>query len=146
MPKKKGKIKYIIAIGHRPIYESQPSNRPPNWLYDLMLESGVDIYFSGHVHSYGRGSWSGTFGRGEEGSLPLILVGGAGCDEMAQGMDVEHKVDFQIKQYTNYSIGFLSVSETELVWENFDVVSGKIVDRLVVPQKKKVQSRTPIYL
>lgn len=51
------KTPWIIAMSHRPMYSSQTATYQKdmrNAFEDLMLENGVDAYFSGHIHWYER--------------------------------------------------------------------------------------------
>jgi len=51
------KTPWIFAMSHRPMYSSQTASYQKNvrnaW-EALMLENGVDAYFSGHIHWYER--------------------------------------------------------------------------------------------
>ena len=64
--------------------------------------------------------------------LSLLLVGGPGCDEMAQALpDIQQRnPDVQLFRYRNYSLGWLEISDDRLAWRNYDSVTGKEVDRL----------------
>jgi hypothetical protein len=98
---------WIIAGGHRPYGEIEKSHGP------LFTKYGVDVYLAGHVHSYVRSSPVATTlatgvaqsnGSGTSDELrttidtrqsknhyhnaagcTYIVVGGPGCDEMAEG-------------------------------------------------------------
>jgi len=61
--------RFIVAGGHRPYGDVQPLHT------DLFSKYAVNLYVAGHGHSYSRGApVNGT---------TYIMVGGAGCDEMA---------------------------------------------------------------
>lgn len=49
--KEKGTIAWIIVSGHRPWYSSAGKCEPCQAAFEaLMIQYGVDVYFSGHVH------------------------------------------------------------------------------------------------
>lgn len=64
-----GSPRFIIGGGHRPYSDIRPLHT------DLFAKYSVDLYYAGHGHSYSRAApVNGT---------TYIMVGGAGCDEMA---------------------------------------------------------------
>ncbi len=106
---------WIFAYGHRPIY--QGNNTDVNLqlaIEDLLYKYNVDIYFTGHVHSYER-TWP-TY-KGEVLSTdpktayinPLstiyLILGGAGNDEMSDANipEVDNKAETIL--YKNWSNG-----------------------------------------
>ena len=106
---------WIFAYGHRPIY--QGNNTDVNLqiaIEDLLYKYNVDIYFTGHVHSYER-TWP-TY-KGEVLSTdpktayinPLstiyLILGGAGNDEMSDANipEVDNKAETLL--YKNWSNG-----------------------------------------
>jgi hypothetical protein len=106
---------WIFAYGHRPIY--QGNNTDVNLqiaIEDLLYKYKVDIYFTGHVHSYER-TWP-TY-KGEVLSTdpktayinPLstiyLILGGAGNDEMSDANipEVDNKAETLL--YKNWSNG-----------------------------------------
>ncbi|TKA65427.1 Acid phosphatase [Friedmanniomyces simplex] len=51
------KTPWVIAMSHRPMYSSEVSSYQAhlrNAFEELMLENGVDVYYSGHIHWYER--------------------------------------------------------------------------------------------
>lgn len=69
--RKAGEIDFIIAGGHRPFTDDE-------WCATvgaLFLKYGVDMYFSGHSHSYSR------FTADQHQGTTHVVVGGAGNDE-----------------------------------------------------------------
>ncbi|KAK0923077.1 hypothetical protein LTR91_015162 [Friedmanniomyces endolithicus] len=51
------KTPWVIAMSHRPMYSSEVSTYQKNLrnaFEALMLENGVDVYYSGHIHWYER--------------------------------------------------------------------------------------------
>lgn len=106
---------WVFAYGHRPIY--QGNNTDVNLqiaIEDLLYKYNVDIYFTGHVHSYER-TWP-TY-KGEVLSTdpktayinPLstiyLILGGAGNDEMSDANipEVDNKAETLL--YKNWSNG-----------------------------------------
>ena len=122
---KTGWPRYIVAGGHRPYSDIQPLHT------DLFAEFGVDLYVAGHAHSYKRyeGALNGT---------QYVVVGGAGCDEMADGKpDLEANWAHPLQgsgafDYFHYATGLLTVNETGLHWSLVDSRNGTVVDHVTV--------------
>jgi len=88
---------WIIAGGHRPIYTAVAQKNYTGPLESLLHKYGVDLYVSGHVHSYAR-SFSVYDGNVVQKTNTsddhyfnptdpvYAVVGGAGCDEMKPGI------------------------------------------------------------
>ena len=84
---------WIIAGGHRPFGDIKG-----NGVEALFAEYGVDMYFAGHTHSYVRTSpvVNGTVETHHapnhyhaSSGTTLVVVGGAGCDEMKDKLQAE---------------------------------------------------------
>ena len=98
------------------------------WFYD------VDLYIWGHIHWYGR--QGPKYLREGEKKLDkpiMLVVGGSGSDEMwnhdsLQNVDRFKPNWYQDKRYYNYSVGYLTMSESQLKWELHDSESNEIVD------------------
>jgi predicted phosphodiesterase len=84
---------WIIAGGHRPFGDIKG-----NGVEALFAEYGVDMYFAGHTHSYVRTSpvVNGTVETHHASNhyhassgTTLVVVGGAGCDEMKDKLQAE---------------------------------------------------------
>jgi hypothetical protein len=84
---------WIFAGGHRPLYTSVNTDTVMvKSVEHLLMAYGVDIYFSGHQHSYARSTpvynsipEAGMKNNGHyvDPTNPVyVLAGGAGCDEM----------------------------------------------------------------
>ena len=112
---------WIVAVGHRP--------------YDDIVEAAklfekyrVDVYMAGHKHSYVR-SDGGPYGN----DTMYVVAGGAGCDEMKQGveefegkgMPALHQVVATSKRYSS---GVMTTNATHLKWELLDSVTGQVID------------------
>lgn len=79
---------WIFAIGHHPMYQGESINQGfQTAMENLFYKYGVDIYFSGHVHSYERdypvyqGNVEMT-GYDYPKATTHLMIGGAGNDEM----------------------------------------------------------------
>jgi len=143
--RKGSKMKWIIVGAHRPTSQLSQAHR------DLFEKYDVNIYFAGHSHSYTRSSpVNGT---------TLVVVGGAGCDEMPQ---VEKNSDSEVpgdlaaldvdglqqgpwwqegfnapvgtEEYSTnrYATGLLSVSQESLHWKLYDSEDGEVLDQFVI--------------
>lgn len=156
---------WIFAYGHRPIY--QGNNTDVNLqiaIEDLLYKYNVDIYFTGHVHSYER-TWP-TY-KGEVLSTdpktayinPLstiyLILGGAGNDEMSDANipEVDNKAEtFLYKNWSNgdygpwsasvdlhhFGIGKVNIiNSTTLVFDYIQTSIDHVYDSIVV-QKSSV--------
>jgi acid phosphatase type 7 len=78
---------WIFAAGHHPMYQGDSINADfQAAMEDLFYKYGVDVYFSGHVHSYER-DYPVYKGVPESDYVDAVatthlLIGGAGNDEM----------------------------------------------------------------
>eukprot|EP01035_Chromulina_nebulosa_P020343 gene20343-26406_t len=89
---------WIFAIGHHPMYQGDSINTDfQAAMEDLFYKYGVDIYFSGHVHSYERDYpvYQGVpeYTYTNPSSTVHIMVGGAGNDEMHDAQLASHDID-----------------------------------------------------
>ena len=53
----RSKTPWVFAMSHRPMYSSEVSSYEQNLrraFEGLLLDAGVDAYFSGHIHGYER--------------------------------------------------------------------------------------------
>ena len=137
-------MKWIIVGGHRPTSQLSQAH------LDLFKKYNVDIYLAGHSHSYTRSSpVNGT---------TLVVVGGAGCDEMAQvpkdsrarapsdlaavrdpiGQGPWWQAGFNTPAGTEefstarYATGLLSVNQSALHWKLYDSEDGEVLDQFVI--------------
>ena len=84
---------WIFVQGHHPMYQGRSINEGfAASMEQLFYDYGVDIYFSGHVHSYERDYpvYQGIpeFSYDNPRATTYIMVGGAGNDEM-RNLEVE---------------------------------------------------------
>ena len=159
---------WIFVYGHRPIY--QGNNTDVNLqiaMEDLFYKYNVDIYFTGHVHSYER-TWP-TY-KGEVLSTdpatayinPLstiyLILGGAGNDEMSDANvpELNRANDptsyFQYKNWSNgdygpwsasvdlhhFGIGKVNViNSTTLIFDYIQTSIDYVYDSIVIKKTKK---------
>ena len=78
---------WIFVTGHHPMYQGDSVNVEfQAAMENLFYKYGVDVYFSGHIHSYERdypvyqGVVEKTYNNPR--ATTYVMVGGAGCDEM----------------------------------------------------------------
>jgi len=123
-----GRVAWVIAGGHRPLHEIEVSHG------ELLRRYRVDAYFAGHTHSYTREMHTFT----EDNSTMLsVVVGGAGCEEMAQGskpsMNVgASRTPSRTVHVSRYASGVLRANRTSLHWQLIDSVDGQILDELTL--------------
>ena len=94
----------------------------------LLEKYGVDVYFAGHGHSYLRSAVTAN-------KTTWVMVGGAGCDEMAQATEFEWLADGMAApngstafSTARYASGVLHANLTHLSWELVDSVTGEVID------------------
>lgn len=85
--KERAERPWIFAQGHHPLYQGDSIDRDfQKAMEDLFYKYGVDIYFSGHVHSYERDYpvYRETVEKSYENpnATTYLMIGGAGNDEM----------------------------------------------------------------
>jgi len=88
---------WIFAAGHHPMYQGDSIDSSlQKAMEDLFYKYGVDVYFSGHVHSYERDLpvYKGVPEQSyvNPRATTHILVGGAGNDEMT-GIQLDRSKD-----------------------------------------------------
>ena len=110
---------WIVAGGHRPFEEIEASHG------ELFRRYSVDAYFAGHSHSYRRETH--TFAA-DNSTILTIVVGGAGCDEMAQAPKPA-TVGLGLPSYATgrYASGVLRANATSLHWQLIDSEDGALV-------------------
>lgn len=120
--RKNPEIVWIVAGGHR-YYDDIV-----NCCAQILVDNKVDMYFSGHGHSYERLSAPGQ---------PVwIMTGGAGCEEMSQGNDESlvhaKKGAFDSYTYDKYSVGIMNANKTHLSWVLYDSMDNRQIDSIVL--------------
>ena len=118
---------WIFAGGHRQMYGTGNSIEPnlQNAVEELFQKYGVDVYFSGHKHSYTRmypvyqSKVSTSYVRPN--ATAYVIVGGAGCDEMKISDGLTFTASSPWEAYhdgSHYGTGRLTVyNRTHMKWE-----------------------------
>lgn len=112
---------WIVAVGHRPYGDITEAAK-------LFQKYKVDVYIAGHKHSYARSN-GGAFGN----DTMYVVAGGAGCDEMKQGVEefegmVVPELHDVVSRSSRYASGVMTTNSTNLKWELIDSVTGEIID------------------
>ena len=127
---------FIVAGGHRPFGDLGPHAA-------LFAKYGVDLYLSGHGHSYSRSApVNGT---------TFIMAGGAGCDEMDEMNKVDEVVDAPPRRQrsshqpgyaapmgstlfttSKMAVGTLRANSSALYFRLHDSASGDILDHVTI--------------
>lgn len=141
-------LRYIVAGGHRPYGDIKNGQGGEQSHTELFAKYGVDLYVAGHGHSYSR---SAPVNR-----TTYVMVGGAGCEEMAQGVSGKayqqrlRPATSPLRQgpaaqpgyavpggteeiaTSRYATGVLTVNATGMYWRLIDSVNGDVLDRFVI--------------
>lgn len=148
--KDRSKRPFIIVSGHRPLYNVERTKLTAiqkaliDWLEPLFAKYHVDIYFSGHVHSYERnypiyqdkrrmGMWSNK-NRFVNPKYTTYIVHGAGGNEELH-TDTPSKVPSwnAFTCFDQYGIGVLTFkTKTLLKWEYISAATRKTLDSFVL--------------
>jgi hypothetical protein len=89
----------------------------------------VGADFAGHSHSYARSTH--TFG--DNSTMLNVVVGGAGCDEMAQApKSAATGVGRSSFASARYASGVLRANATTLSWQLIDSVDATVLDELAL--------------
>ena len=138
---------WIIAGGHRPLYEAAIAREIQAAVEELFAKYKVDLYISGHEHSYTRTlpvyngvvTQNGTSVFVDPPSCMYIVVGGAGCDEMKTNADGQaYSAPWVYLHDEHFGTGVLTVhNETHLDWQYLlsDTLAEK--DRFTIVRTRK---------
>lgn len=136
--KNRAKRPWIVAVGHRPwVYLNGTSrDKAVEEAHAALFERySVDLYITGHVHSYQR-----LLPVNGNKATPTIVTGGAGCDEFASnqkdaGILDTHGVN-DLWDYRLYNsgtqVGVLKATSTTLSFEAIASSSGDVVDTVTL--------------
>lgn len=137
---------WVITMGHRPWFIKDGvavENATRDAHAQLFQDYGVDLFITGHQHSYHR-----LLPINGNRNTPVICSGGAGCDEFASDQksdgvfDKKGKNDLWDYRYYNAKtqIGQLKVSETELTWNAIISSTGEIFDTVTIKKDSDSQA------
>ncbi len=114
---------WIFAGGHRPLYSGGTNGALQKAVEELFKKYKVDVYFSGHEHSYTRclPTYQGQVasqGYDSPNATAYVVVGGAGCDEMKT--DGDATVDagdspWVVTHDAHYGTGILEVANASAI-------------------------------
>ena len=142
---------WLLVGGHRPYEEIEAC------CAGLFAKYGVDVYFSGHVHSYRRamspaaaagggggaarqprsnGTADGALRGATTRGTAWVVVGGAGCDEMQppnrSALKCAPPGSSEAVTSDRYATGVLSVSPSRLSWRLLDSTTGGVLDDFTI--------------
>ncbi|XP_064632836.1 acid phosphatase type 7-like [Lineus longissimus] len=142
---------WIIVVGHKPMYCSNRDNKIDcentkvrKDLEDLFFQQGVDLYISGHEHSYERtwpvyrGQVWGKSYRDPGATVQLVI--GFGAVEYSSDIFAPEQPQwsaFRTNEPELNGYGRLFIENiTHLYWEVFSPKTAKIVDKMVIVQNR----------
>ena len=128
---------WVIVEAHRPMYNNE--NKPDDTkvgigmrheFEHLLNEYDVDLFLSGHYHSYMR-SCAGLYNSQCDNGGPIhITVGTAGA---ALDSDPLLKTNWVEKYLVQWGYGRItSISDNQLLWEFVSDTDGMINDRIMI--------------
>lgn len=127
---------WIVAIGHRPWIKIQSGLGPTeaglnNTHRPLFEKYGVDLYLTGHWHSYGS-----LVPEAGSKSIPIVITGAAGCDEGLDGAKSTANGTAQGYRYNGrgdiHQVGTLDVTRSSLTWKSHNSATGEVFDSFTV--------------
>lgn len=130
---------WIIVGGHRPLDDITDSPGGQE-ISALLQKYGVSMYLAGHLHSYARlPSMCGVIasdGESDQRCIQEIVVGGAGCDEMADTASPETPLrgwrEAPVFTTKRTSTGVLNISPSALHFRLLDSADGSLLDEVYV--------------
>ncbi|KAM0453095.1 hypothetical protein ACHAPV_009210 [Trichoderma viride] len=156
------KTPWVIAMSHRPFYSSQVSAYQATIraaFEDLMLENGVDLYLSGHIHWYERLLPLGSNGTIDSASvinnntywtnpgvsMAHIINGAAGNIESHSTLGSSHLLNITTYlDQTNYGFGGLTIhNATALSWSYIHGSDGTEGDKLTLLKRASTGTCSP---
>jgi len=144
---------WIFVGGHRPFYSAKHADDEGNpsgsvevlqdTFEELFHTYDVDMYVAGHEHAYERQYpvYDGTNVQMnyENPEYTFYMIsGGAGCDEGHSDPPHDDAVmpSWSVAlDYTNYGVGVLDVSKTELSWKYLNAQDGSVQDEVTITKK-----------
>lgn len=140
---------WIFAAGHRPIYHGTSVNKELQAaVEELFYKYGVDVYFTGHVHSYERNyptyqaTPETTYNNPR--ATTHLLIGGAGNDEMKDvpNNDVSPPGPWTVVTDGNYGIGQITiVDDSNLRFDYIQTTPGKVFDSITLTRDHSIYGK-----
>lgn len=139
---------WILVGGHRPIYTVAECNSEGNPIAsaanlqaaveDLFYNYKVDLYLSGHQHSYERQypTYNSTVDKTYDNpSFPVhIIDGSAGnIENLAKWIDVPHPEWSAFGDNTNFGMSLFTIyNSSTLRWRHLNSANGEVLDEFVL--------------
>jgi hypothetical protein len=131
---------FIVAMGHRTwIYQRNGTADPAvATAHKALFEKyGVDMYLAGHRHAYSRH----TPLAGNP-ATPVVVSGGAGCDEGLEGWEqfgpVQENGWEHFGSGQTYQVGTLDATMDTLTWNAHNSETGEVFDSFTVKRRTSV--------
>ncbi|CAK72337.1 unnamed protein product (macronuclear) [Paramecium tetraurelia] len=141
------KVPWIIVYTHYPIYCAVPKNDQciNNFKYlsafeDMLVEFKVDLYLSGHVHTYQRNKpyYKNTTAKYiqkdniiSQYQYPVQIIEGAGGTDYGEQNSTYPDSPFMEIQNPNHGVGIITVkNSTHLYFEHITVADNKVIDSI----------------
>lgn len=146
---------WILAQGHHPMYQGNSINKEfQTAMEKLFYDYGVDVYFSGHVHSYERDApvYQGVVDENSyvnPSATTYFMIGGSGNDEM-RGSEVSDPSPLEglgglwkrspqngpwtmVTDEDHFGIGKVNIwDDNQLEVQYFRTTSGELFDSIVL--------------
>jgi len=135
------KVPWIVAYGHRPWFHKDVQEFSPEIAKThkpLFEKYGVDLYMTGHIHSYA--SYVPEVGSS---AIPIVVTGAAGCDEGLDGGPLINGTSNGYHYYARgdvYQIGTLDVTRSSLTWKSYNSGTGEVFDSFTLSPRWSLQT------
>jgi len=127
---------FIVAMGHRPWVNkaAEPMDAPVRNAHEpLFVKYGVDLYLTGHKHSY-----SSQLPVAGKAATPIVVTGAAGCDEGLEGWDQMNGTANGYKYFGSgkiHEVGTLEATRSTLTWKAYNSKTGAVFDTFTLPAR-----------
>ncbi|CAD8134668.1 unnamed protein product [Paramecium pentaurelia] len=153
------KVPWIIVYTHYPIYCSAPNSDQclNNFNYlsafeDLFVQYNVDLYLSGHVHTYQRNKpyYKNNIAQYQQKDniiskyqYPVSIIEGiAGTDYGEQNETFPQKPFIEI-QNPNHGVGIITIkNSTHLYYEHITVADNKVIDSIWINRSIELNNKS----
>lgn len=132
-------VPFIVAGGHRTWIVKNAESKDPavGKAHAALFEKyNVDLYLCGHIHAYSR-----HLPIDGNTATPVVVTGGAGCDEgLESGYDETSVRDHGWDSYWSsvFQVGSLEATKSSLTWKAIESSSGKVFDTFTLSPKAAV--------